>query len=87
MSYASFNVLKALVLKHPQLVFDGVFLSKKWTSEEINSDMWHDKDELRSLLNDIEWLNENSSASVGKLWRGRMIRLAGSLEILTNWRV
>ena len=87
MSYASFNVLKALMIEHPQLVFDGVFLSKKWTSEEINSDMKNDIDQMRSLLNDIEWFNENSSASVGKLWRGRMIRLSGSLEILTKWRV
>ena len=87
MSYASFNILKALMIEHPQLFFDGEFFSKKWTSEEINSDMKNDIDQMRSLLNDIEWFNENSSASVGKLWRGRMIRLAGSLEILTNWRV
>lgn len=85
MSYASFNVLKALTLEHPQLVFDGVFFSKQWKSIELDSDMIRDKEEMQSFLNDIEWFNENNSA-VGRLWKGRITRLAGSLSILMNWR-
>ncbi|MDA8905212.1 ATP-binding protein [Candidatus Thioglobus sp.] len=85
MSYASFNALKSLMIEHPQLVFDGVFFSKKWTSNKLNSEMLQDKEEMQSFLNDIEWFNENSSA-VGRLWMGRITRLAGSLSILTNWR-
>ena len=85
MSYASFNVLKSLILEHPQLVFDGEFFSKRWTSNKLNADMMQDKEEMRSFLNDIEWFNENNSA-VGRLWRGRITRLAGSLSILMNWR-
>ena len=85
MSYASFNVLKSLMLEHPQLVFDGDFFSKKWVSDKLNPDMLHDIEEMQSFLNDIEWFNENNSA-VGRLWRGRITRLAGTLAILMNWR-
>ena len=85
MSYASFNVLKSLMLEHPQLVFDGDFFSKKWVSDKLNSDMLHDLEEMQSFLNDIEWFNENNSAA-GRLWRGRITRLAGTLAILINWR-
>ena len=87
MSYASFNVLKALTIEHPQLVFDGDFFSKKWTSKEMDTEMKNDLDELQSFLNDIVWFNENSSAPTGRLWTARTIRLSGSIQILEKWRV
>lgn len=87
MSYAPFNVLKAIICDNPYLVFDGIFFSQKWDSAELISlvmDM--QKNELVSLLGDIAWFNDNHSASISGLWRGRVKRLIGSLEILTNWR-
>lgn len=87
MSHAPFNVLKSIICDDPYLVFDGVFFSQKWESSgSVSIVMDMQKSELVSLFDDIAWFNENHSASISELWRGRVKRFIGSLEILTSWR-
>jgi hypothetical protein len=87
MSYAPFNALKSIACNNPYLVFDGKFFSQKWElngSTNLLKEL--QKNELSSLLDDISWFDENHSTSSSGLWRGRIKRLIGSLEILMNWR-
>jgi hypothetical protein len=87
LSYASFGVLKTMILEDPQLVFDGEFFRKVWDKRSSSiSLMEMQKKDLESFLDDIDWFNDNNLASGGSLWRGRVRRLVGSLEILVNWR-
>jgi hypothetical protein len=88
LSYAPFSVLKVIICDCPNLVFDGVFFNTKWKSDsELSLLMKLQKNELVSLLDDIDWFNDNYSTPGGSLWRGRVKRLIGSLEILISWRI
>lgn len=88
MSYAPFNVVKAVTCEHPQLVFDGVFFRQKWpkVNEQVSPIMESLKNEMETLFMDLEWFSENSGPS-GNLWKSRAKRLVGSMEILINWRM
>ena len=86
LSYASFSLLKYFVYYGPTLVFDGVFFRHKWEqSNEPDSadEMLHA--DLNSVLDDIAWFLENTTGR-SQLWKARIKRLVGSLEMLTNWR-
>lgn len=88
LSYAPFSVLKMIICDSPKLVFDGVFFNTEWKSDrELSLLMKLQKSELVSLLDDLDWFHDNHSSPGGTLWRGRVKRLIGSLEILMNWRI
>ena len=87
MSYAPLSVLKHIICRHPQLVFDGKFFRQKWpASNDPSSIMESLAVELESLLMDVAWFADSSSSSGRDLWRAKARRLVGSLEILLNWR-
>lgn len=87
MSYASFSGLKTLIYVYPELVFDGNFFQQKWPAvESIGPATEILRAEFKSLIADVEWFSDNYSTSGGALWKARVKRLVGSLEILLNWR-
>jgi len=88
MSYAPFHVLKDIVIEYPELVFDGTFFNQIWSVDSQTSPIMSQlKSEMHSLMEDVNWFIKKPSTSGNDLWRGRVKRLVGSLEILINWRV
>jgi hypothetical protein len=87
LTYASFSVMRCIVSADPKLVFDGEFFDQNWSDVETSSaSHTEDHHELNGLLMDVEWFDENHAYPGGHLWRARVKRLIGSLEIIANWR-
>ncbi len=88
LTYASFSMMRCIITADPNLVFDGKFFNQSWSNVEMSS-TYHNADfhELSSLLTDVEWFDENHMYPQGSLWRARVKRLIGTLEIITSWRV
>lgn len=88
LTYASFSVMRCIVNADPKLVFDGEFFDQNWTDVETSSAfLVEEHHELNGLLMDVEWFDENHAYPGGDLWRARVKRLIGSLEIIESWRV
>jgi hypothetical protein len=88
LSYASVSVMNSIVLTDPSLVFDGKFFKQEWNKFDLTKDdAVTDCDELKALLSDVEWFDENHEYRGGDLWRARARRLIGSLEVIASWRV
>ena len=87
LTYASFSVMRCIVSADPKLVFDGEFFDQNWSDVETSSaSHTEDHHELNGLLMDVEWFDENHAYPGGHLWRARVKRLIGSLEIIASWR-
>jgi len=88
LTYASFSVMRCIITADPDLVFDGTFFKKRSPDAEMSSVYdtaeYH---EFLSLLMDVEWFDENHMYPEGPLWRARVKRLIGTLEIIASWRV
>ncbi len=87
LSYAPVDVIILMIRKYPNLFFDGVFFKPIWEGEDNSlTDFALDR-ELNLLLSEIEWFLGSSPSPNKPMWRGRMKRLIGCLEIAQAWRV
>lgn len=86
-NYAPFAAVGKIVLGYPKLLFDGSMFAIEWNNnnpeDPRNDSLLKD---LRSLIEEILWFQENSKPNSKGLWRGRVKRLVGDLEIVSSWR-
>ena len=86
-NYAQFELVVSIARIYPELIFDGTFLIPKWDLERsdsvVNESLSRD---LENIFTDIVWFTENSGNSSSSMWRGRVRRVMGSLEIFNGWR-
>ena len=68
------NILKLLV--------PSLFL-KNWISLNYKDSIFIN---AKNIFTDIVWFTENSGNSSSSMWRGRVRRVIGSLEIFNSWR-
>ena len=87
LAYASLEGLRQLLDERPELVFDEKFFSYLWSEVSQDALGFDLKRDLLLLLDDIVWFKDSSKDSFSSLWKGRMRRLIGSLEIANNWRM
>lgn len=86
-TYAPLTSIIKIVERYPQALFDGVFFSQNWASIQTEKQIALPlKNELISILRDLDWILDNPAATTRPLWRGRAKRLVGGLEILSSWR-
>ena len=86
-NYISLEGLAQIVKQNPEYVFDKEFFSfalKEAAGTGLEEDL---KRDLSLLLEDILWFRESARSPASIVWKGRMKRLTGSLEIASNWRV
>jgi hypothetical protein len=87
-NYAQFELVVSIISKNPELIFDGVFLIPKWDlnlkESLVNKALRRD---LENIFTDIIWFTDNNGNTAASMWRGRVRRVMGSLEIFNGWRV
>lgn len=86
-NHATFAAIGQILKAHPEIPFDGVFYSIKWSEEDSNGALINVlKKDFEQLIDEILWFQSNSVATTSSVWRGRIKRLIGIMEIVATWR-
>jgi hypothetical protein len=81
LDFASLSILANILKMSPETIFDDVFFPNTLSHQD------DDVDELQSIIRDLIWFEENHQFSGSRLWRARVRRLVGSLEIIESWKL
>ena len=86
-NYASLKMMMNIFELMPSTLLDGKFFRNK-----INSNQQPDEvektyiEDAKEMLKDLVWYVANRDPSTKPIWRAKVRRVIGALEIMANWR-
>ena len=86
-NYASLKMMMNIFQLMPSTLLDGKFFRNKITSnQQLNEVEKTYIEDAKEMLQDIVWYVANREPNTKPIWRAKVRRVIGALEIMANWR-